>query len=59
MKLEVFNLLGERVATLVDEKQPAGRRSITWEVSDFLSGIYLYRLTAGEFTDKRKMLVLK
>jgi predicted outer membrane repeat protein len=59
VRLEVFNLLGERVATLVDEEQKAGCRSVTWDGSGLSSGLYLYRLTAGEFADRKKMLLLK
>lgn len=57
--LEVFNLLGRRVTTLVDEKQEAGYRSIVWNASEISSGLYFYKLTAGEFTETRRMMLVK
>jgi|GEM_PF-6561582 len=64
VKLEIFNLLGRKVATLVDGFQEAGHRQVDWHSTDdngqrVSSGIYLYRLTAGEFTQSRKMILLK
>jgi len=55
VKLEIFNILGQKVATLVDQKQKAGYRSASWDSSAFSSGQYFYRLTAGGFTETRRM----
>jgi len=57
--LEIYNVLGQRVATLVSEKQKAGFHSVEWDASRFASGIYLYRFQAGEYTETRKMLLLQ
>jgi flagellar hook assembly protein FlgD len=62
--LEVFNVLGQRVKTLADMVQPAGRHRIVWDGKDdqgkdVASGIYFYRLEAGEFTDSKRMVILK
>lgn len=62
--VEVFNILGQRVKALVDAMQPAGRHQITWDGTDsngnrVSSGVYFYRITAGEFTESKKMLLLK
>ena len=57
--LEIYNILGQRVATLLNEKQHAGRHLLQWDASGFASGIYLYRLRSGEFTKTRKMMLLK
>jgi hypothetical protein len=57
--VEVFNLVGQKVSTLVSGMQQAGRRSVVWEAADNPSGIYFYRLTAGDFTEARKMMLLK
>jgi len=62
--LRVFNLLGKEVATLVDKEQGAGSYSVSWDGRDHFggkvaSGVYLYRLEAGEFVAMKKMLLLK
>ncbi|MFQ5870494.1 MAG: T9SS type A sorting domain-containing protein, partial [Candidatus Zixiibacteriota bacterium] len=59
VKLEVYNLLGQKVATLIDEKQQAGYRSVLWDASDVSSGLYFYKLTAGDFTETRRMMLVK
>jgi hypothetical protein len=62
--LEVFNILGERVATLVSEMQDAGYYSLRWDGKDdyhrqIASGMYIYRLKAGDFSSVKKMLMIK
>ena len=57
--LEVYNLLGERVAILVDGFQEAGYRSAGWNGEDCPSGIYFYKLTVGDYSKTHKMLLLK
>lgn len=57
--LEVFNLLGQRVETLVNGYQNAGGKSVTWNASDRASGVYYYRLSAGGVTSTKKMVLLK
>jgi hypothetical protein len=59
VKLEVYNTLGQKVATLVDERQEAGYRSVVWNASEISSGLYFYKLTAGEFTETRRMMLVK
>jgi hypothetical protein len=59
VKLEIFNILGQCVQTLVDERQSAGEHSVLWTSSGFSSGIYLYRLQTAEATVTRKMVLLK
>jgi predicted small secreted protein len=64
VQLEVFNLLGQRVKVLTNGYQSAGFKTIVWDGSDqygnaVSSGIYIYRLTAGEFTKTRKMMLMK
>jgi predicted outer membrane repeat protein len=59
VKLEVFNTLGQKVATLADERQQAGYRSVSWDASEVSSGIYFYRLTAAEFTQTRRMMLIR
>jgi hypothetical protein len=57
--LKVFNLLGQEVATLVDEVKEAGYYSVDWDASDMAGGIYFYRFTAGSFTETRSMILMK
>jgi hypothetical protein len=59
VKLEVFNVAGQKVATLVNGHESAGSHSVTWDASDVSSGVYFYKLTAGEKTFTRKMSLLK
>lgn len=64
VSLEVFNVLGQKVNTLMNADMPAGAHTITWDGtsssgSTVSSGVYFYRLTAGNFTDTRKMMMLK
>ncbi|MBD3217581.1 MAG: T9SS type A sorting domain-containing protein [candidate division Zixibacteria bacterium] len=61
VRLEVFNLLGQRVESLVDDYLDAGNHSITWDTrqSNVSSGIYFYRIEAGKNIESKKMLLLK
>ncbi|MBI5037728.1 MAG: VCBS repeat-containing protein [Candidatus Kerfeldbacteria bacterium] len=57
--LEVFNILGQRVAKLVDGDLPAGDHTIVWEADKQASGIYFYRLRTEDAVETKKMLLLK
>jgi hypothetical protein len=62
--LTIYNVLGQKVATLVDEPQSAGFKAVWWngkdaEGDEASSGVYFYRLTAGEFSEVKKMLLVK
>jgi parallel beta-helix repeat protein len=59
VKLEVYDLVGRRVATLVDSEQRAGYRSVAWNASGMCSGLYFCRLTTGDFCDTRRMILVK
>lgn len=59
VKLDVYNLLGEKVITLVDEKQETGYKSVRWDASQVSSGLYFYRLTASDYTECRRMMLVK
>ena len=59
VKLELFNINGQKVAMLVDGDFESGFHSITFDGSEFASGIYLYRMTASEFVETKKMLLIK
>jgi hypothetical protein len=59
VKLEIFNLLGEQIATLVDRTTQAGYFSEQFDATGLASGLYLYRIQAGDFVDTKKLLLLK
>jgi hypothetical protein len=59
VNLEVYNSLGEKVAVLVNETLSAGNHSITYDGSSLASGVYLIRMTTGNFTELRKINLLK
>jgi choice-of-anchor B domain-containing protein len=57
--LNVFNMLGERVAVVFDEIQHPGPKSVRFDAADLPSGVYLYRLSAGSFVDTKKLVVVR
>ncbi len=59
VKLEIYNLLGQRIATLVDERQTSGYKSVRWDGGPFASGVYLYHIRVRTYTETKKMVLLK
>lgn len=64
VKVEVFNMLGKKVTTLVDDRLNAGYHRMVWDGCDanggeMPSGVYLYKVVAGEFNETRKMTLIK
>jgi hypothetical protein len=57
--LIVYDMLGREVAVLVNGEKPAGTYSVTWNAANLTSGVYFYKLTAGNFTQTKQMLLLK
>lgn len=57
--LEVFDLLGRRIQTLVNEVQDAGSYAVSFDGSDLSNGTYVYRLTAGPFSETKTMVLMK
>ena len=55
----VYNILGKEIAVLVNEKLSAGSYEVDWNASDYPSGVYFYKLITEEFTNTRKMVLLK
>ena len=59
VKITVYDILGQNVATLVNNNQKAGRYYIDFDGTNFASGLYLYKIEAGSFTDVKKMMLVK
>ncbi len=64
VRLDIYNILGRHVQTLVDETQAAGHYDVTWEGKNgsgrtVSSGIYFYKLSTGDYTESKKMTLLK
>jgi hypothetical protein len=57
--IKVYDMLGNEVARLVDEQQPAGRYEVVFDGSDLSSGVYLYTMKAGDFTSTKKLVLMK
>jgi hypothetical protein len=59
VSLQVFDILGNEVATLVNEEKPGGTYEVQFDASNLSSGVYFYRLRAGSFTEIKKMVLLR
>jgi hypothetical protein len=57
--LTVFNTLGQQVAMLVNGEMEAGNHDVTFDATRLASGMYLYRLQAGEFVGTKKLILLR
>ena len=57
--IKVYNILGEEVAALVNETKQAGSYEATFNSDQLTSGVYLYKLNSGGFTQTKKMILLK
>ena len=59
VQLELYNVLGQRVAILLNESRDAGYHTVSFDAGNLSSGIYLYRMTAGSFTQTKKLTLMK
>lgn len=59
VRLEVYNMLGRKVTELVNETQVAGSYSVMFDASNLTSGVYIYRLSAGSFSQVRRLVLVK
>jgi len=59
VQLEIFDILGRRISTLVDEYRTAGSYEQVFNASSLASGVYVYKLQAGDFISSKKMILLK
>jgi hypothetical protein len=59
VSLKIFDVLGREVATLMNEEKPKGNYNVTWDASHMPSGVYFYHLTTDNFSQVKKMLLIK
>ncbi len=59
VKMVVYDLLGRVVSTLVDKELKPGNYEVNWNASDFTSGVYFYKLISNDFTETKKMVLMK
>jgi hypothetical protein len=59
VSLKVYDVLGQEIATLVNETKMPGEYTVRWDASEFPSGIYFYRLVAGNFSETKKLALVR
>ena len=59
VSVKIYNIIGEEVATLLSASLLSGSHSVDWDASNLASGVYLYRLQAGDYVETRKMMLMK
>ena len=59
LQIKVFDLLGNEIETLVNEEKPTGTYELNWNAANLPSGIYFYRLKAGDYINTKKMILIK
>jgi len=59
VEIAVFNILGKKTVTLVDEFKPAGSHQVTWDASNVSTGVYFYRIKSRDFNKVKKLLLLR
>ena len=57
--IDIYDILGRKVTELTNDFQPAGQHQVNWNASELSSGMYLYKIQAGDYTSSRKMIYLK
>jgi flagellar hook assembly protein FlgD len=59
VRIEIYDIMGRKVETLIEDNQEAGINRLKWDASDYPSGIYFYKLSYGDKNISRKMVLLK
>lgn len=59
VKISVLNMLGREIETLVNEKQLPGTYGVSWDGTDYPSGVYFYKISAGYYSETKKMILMK
>ena len=57
--IDIYDILGRKVVSLIDKQQPAGFHQMLWDAENFASGAYFYKLQAGDYIDTKKMMLVK
>jgi len=59
VRINIYDILGRKIATIQDRLQPAGNHQVIWNAEDVSSGVYFYKIQAGDYTETKKMIFLK
>jgi hypothetical protein len=59
VRLVVYDILGKEIHTLINEKQTAGKYKVTWDAGTYPSGVYFYKITTGDYSETKKMILIK
>ena len=59
VRLEIYNLIGQKVETLINEEKSAGTYEVTWDAANLPSGVYFYQLKDGNYVETKKMILLR
>ncbi|MCI0472797.1 MAG: T9SS type A sorting domain-containing protein [Ignavibacteria bacterium] len=59
VKISVFDITGKEVAVLVNQQLQPGTYETEWNASAFASGVYFYKLTSGNYTETKRMILMK
>ena len=59
VSIDIYDALGRKVTSLVNSQQPAGYHQVLWDAEDFASGIYFYKIQAGDYGETMKMVLIK
>ncbi|MCP4581732.1 MAG: T9SS type A sorting domain-containing protein, partial [candidate division Zixibacteria bacterium] len=59
VRMDIYDILGKRIETLIDKRQRPGTYSIDWDASEYSSGVYFYKLTTGDSSSTKRMTLVK
>ncbi|MBN1482470.1 T9SS C-terminal target domain-containing protein [candidate division KSB1 bacterium] len=59
VELDIYSITGDKIVTLVSEKQPVGHYKYEWDAANLASGVYFYTIIAGDFMQSKKLILLK
>lgn len=59
VRIDIFNLLGQKIETLVDKQMQAGKHAVVWNALHQASGVYFYRVQSDDFVETRRMILMK